>query len=134
MSILFGEWNFDRRPVDPEVLSSADALLEPYAPDAHSQYKGGGIVLTYYALHTTAESRLEKQPFVSASGAVFTWDGRLDNREELIRELRDNLTKATDVEIVAVTFARWGTSPAFAHCITWSRVERQDGVQSSILW
>ena len=109
MSVLFGEWNFDGKPVDPELVSSADAMLTPYAPDALSHYEGDGIVLDYHAIHTTTESRRERQPFVSASGAVLTWDGRLDNREELIGELRNTLsTEATDVEVVAAAFDRWG--------------------------
>lgn len=109
MSVLFGEWNFDGKPVDPELVSSADEMLSPYAPDALGHYEGDGIVLAHHALHTTAESRRERQPFVSASGMVLTWDGRLDNREELIGELRNTLsTEATDVEVVAAAFDRWG--------------------------
>ena len=48
MSVLFGEWNFDGKPVDSRVVSSTDAMLAPYAPDAHSHYKGDGIVLAYH--------------------------------------------------------------------------------------
>src|SRR6185437_3813883 len=51
----------------------------------------------------------EKQPHISNSGAVITWDGRLDNRGELIRELADVLTTdSTDVEIVAAAYEEWG--------------------------
>jgi len=111
MSVLFGEWNIDGKPVEPEMVSAADEILAPYAPDALSHYEGAGFVFAYHAFHTTAESRREKQPFVAASGIVLTWDGRLDNREELISELRNGLTnEATDVEIVAAAFDRWGTA------------------------
>lgn len=111
MSVLFGEWNFDGRPVDQEMVSAADAMLAPYAPDALDHYNGDGILLAYHAFHTTGESRREKQPFVSASGAVLTWDGRLDNREELIAELRDTVTNgATEVEVAARAYDRWGTA------------------------
>jgi asparagine synthase (glutamine-hydrolysing) len=41
---------------------------------------------------------------------VITWDGLLDNGAELISECRDTLTPAaTDVEIVAAIYDRWGT-------------------------
>jgi len=46
-------------------------------------------MILYRAFHTTKESRRESQPHVSPSGAVITWDGRLDNRAELISGLRD---------------------------------------------
>jgi len=40
-----------------------------------------------------------------------TWDGRLDNRADLIGELRDVLTNTmTDVSIVAAAFDHWGTN------------------------
>ena len=43
-------------------------------------------------------------------GFILTWDGRLDNREELIAELRSELeANPTDVAIVAAAFDRWET-------------------------
>ncbi len=68
--------------------------------------------ILYRAFHTTKESRREKQPHLSSSsGAVITWDGRLDNRAELISELSDSLTNgSTDVAIVAIAFEKWGAN------------------------
>ncbi|MGA7291189.1 MAG: asparagine synthase-related protein, partial [Terriglobales bacterium] len=43
--------------------------------------------------------------------AVITWDGRLDNRADLISELRDSLTvNSTDVAIVAAAYEKWGAN------------------------
>ena len=43
-----------------------------------------------------------------ASGAIITWDGRLDNRAELVRQLGDVVTsESTDVSIVAASYERW---------------------------
>ena len=43
-------------------------------------------------------------------GFILTWDGRLDNRDELIAELRSELeANPTDVAIVAAAFDRWET-------------------------
>src|SRR5262249_16338006 len=59
---------------------------------------------------TTKESRRETQPYLLPSGAVLTWDGRLDNRTEIIRLLSDVVTAAsTDVAIVAAAYEVWGT-------------------------
>jgi asparagine synthase (glutamine-hydrolysing) len=108
MSVQFGIWNFDSKPVDTRVLEAADSFLSPYAPDGVSRYCKQGVALLHHALHTTVESRHEKQPYVSGSGCVFVWDGRLDNREDLSREL-GLASHSTDVEIVAASFDRWGT-------------------------
>ena len=70
----------------------------------------GSVALLYRPFHTTAESRREKQPYFSHRGFVLTWDGRLDNRDELIAELRSDLeANPTDVAIVAAAFDRWET-------------------------
>src|SRR4029077_9993036 len=53
----------------------------------------------------------EVQPHNAPSAAVLTWDGRLDNRDELVRELNAVLnTRSTDVSIVAAAYERWGTA------------------------
>src|SRR6266851_2335656 len=110
MSVQFGRWNFDGKPVDREYLEKAKASVAPYGPDDAGSYSTGNISILYHAFHTTKESRREIQPHVTASGAIFTWDGRLDNRADLIRQLRDVLTIAsTDVQIVAAAYEYWGS-------------------------
>ena len=110
MSVQFGSSNFDGRPVDREYLAKADGMLAPYGPDGGGAYIKDSVGILFRAFHTTKESRSEAQPHVTPSGAVFTWDGRLDNRAELIRELRDILTTgSTDVSVVAAAYERWGT-------------------------
>lgn len=111
MSVLFGIWNFDKKPIRFELIGAADAMLAPYAPDGCCHYNRENITLAHHAFHTTPESRHEIEPFISASGAVVTWDGRLDNREELVREFRDTLTnQSTDLEIAAAAFDGWDTA------------------------
>jgi asparagine synthase (glutamine-hydrolysing) len=110
MSVQFGRWNFDGRPVDGDNLDKTEAVINPYGPDDGGSYSKGDVSIHYRAFHTTKESRREVQPHVTTSGAVITWDGRLDNRAELIRLLRDILTvSSTDVAIVAAAYEEWGT-------------------------
>ena len=109
MSVQFGRWNLDGKPVDCCYLERVGAVLAPYGPDGGSSYGGKNISILYYAFHTTTESRRETQPHISASGAVITWDGHLDNRAELISELRDSLNvTSTDVAVVATAYEKWG--------------------------
>jgi asparagine synthase (glutamine-hydrolysing) len=109
VSVQFGRWNFDGKPVDRDYLERARASIAPYGPDDAGSYLKGNINILYHAFHTTKESRRETQPHLTASGAVITWDGRLDNRAELIRQLRNVLTiSSTDVSIVAAAYEEWG--------------------------
>jgi asparagine synthase (glutamine-hydrolysing) len=110
MSVQAGIWNFDGKPVDGKLLADISESLTQRGPDGESTFVDGSIALLYRPFHTTAESRRENQPYVSHRGFILTWDGRLDNRDELILELRSELeTEPTDVAIIAAAFDRWGT-------------------------
>lgn len=128
MSVQFGRWNCKGDTPGAEYIDKVSAALAPYGPDTNEVYANGGVTILYRAFHTTKESHREVQPHVSGSRAVVTWDGRLDNRAELIGELRllsktnsatvqsvtadsasiNGVRKATDVEIVARAYERWG--------------------------
>jgi len=109
MSVQFGRWNFDGKPIAPEYIEKVNATLAPYGPDSSDSYSGGGVQILYRAFHTTNESRREVQPLITPSGAVITWDGRLDNRDDLIGELSGiRSSNLTDVEIISALFEQWG--------------------------
>jgi asparagine synthase (glutamine-hydrolysing) len=109
MSVQFGVWNQDGRPVACDLVDAANSILAPYAPDACGSHQENGIRIVYRTLHTTKESRCENQPHRTESGAVLTWDGRLDNRDELVAECRNILpSNATDVAIAAAAYEKWG--------------------------
>ncbi len=110
MSAQAGIWNIDGRPVDPELLAHFSDALRRQGPDGQCSYIKGGIALLYQPFHTTAESRRERQPYLSPRGFILTWDGRLDNREELIIALHGVLNEeSTDIQIVASAFDYWET-------------------------
>ncbi len=109
MSVQFGRWNFEGQQPPSDYVEKVSAALTPYGPDSNESYSNGGVKILYRAFHTTKESRRELQPHISQSGAVITWDGRLDNRAELISELKDSLTIAsTDAAIVAAAYEKRG--------------------------
>lgn len=110
MSVQYGKCNFDGRPIHPEDFDRVRPLLAPYGPDGESYMYKQNFGLLYLAFHTTEESRREVQPCEFTREAVLTWDGRLDNRENILSLLAGKLTaSATDVEIAAAAFERWGT-------------------------
>jgi asparagine synthase (glutamine-hydrolysing) len=123
MSTHAGVLNSGGEEVTRELLSRISESIAEYGPDGERFYVDGHIGMVYRPLHTTLESRLERQPHVCASGKVMTWEGRLDNRDELISQLHnDVLGDLTDVALVAVAFDRWKTD-CFAKLIgDWSVV------------
>jgi len=117
MSVQFGKCNFDGRPVDPEDLDRVGTLLAPYGPDGERRLCKQNFGVLYRAFHTTEESWRELQPCEFACEVVLTWDGRLDTRGDLLSLLAGKLAAtATDVEIAAAAFERWGTN-SFAKLI-----------------
>jgi len=111
MSAQFGRWNFDGRPLDKRYLDEVANLLSPYGPDRQTSYVASNVSLLNCAFHVTKESHREAQPYVTQSGDVIMWDGLLDNRDQLTKELR--LAKAedyTDSAIVAAAWAQWDTN------------------------
>ncbi len=109
MSVQFGRWNWEGQPPAADYFEKASTTLAPYGPDSNESYSNDAVKILYRAFYTTKESRRESQPHVSPSGAVITWDGRLDNRDELISGLQDVLAfDSTDVAIVGAAYEKWG--------------------------
>jgi len=109
MSAFGGIYNFNGGPADGRFLAALGRGLDSRGPDGGSEVCAGSMGVCYRAFHTNSESRLEKQPFISTLGQVLAWDGRLDNREELISLLREDLNgDQTDVAIVMAAYLKWG--------------------------
>ncbi len=87
MSGLIGIWNLDGRPVEERVLTGMSATLAHRGPDGEGLWIQGATGLACWLLRVTPESATETQPLVHASGTVLVFDGRLDNREELLASL-----------------------------------------------
>jgi asparagine synthase (glutamine-hydrolysing) len=111
MSAFGGILNFDNTPPDRRLLSQMARTLEARGPDGGGDVVATNIGMTYRALHSTAESRFTIQPLVMPQGQMLTWNGRLDNRDELIRQLRDDLPRGShsaDSQIVMAAYLTWG--------------------------
>jgi asparagine synthase (glutamine-hydrolysing) len=131
MSVQAGIWNYDGGPAGQRLLNKISHELAQFGPDAEEKYSDGSVGMLYRAFHSTPESRAESQPYIAANGLVITWDGRLDNRDELLPQLRDYLqSDLTDVALVAAALERWGTE-CFGKLIgdwaivVWSREKRE---------
>lgn len=111
MSVQWGRCNFDGEPIDPGLLERVRPVLAPYGPDVETRLCEQSIAIVFRGFWTTKESRAEIQPHRVGSGVVITWDGRLDNRADLLAALSIELSPGcSDVEIVGEAYKQWGTA------------------------
>lgn len=116
MSGVFGFWNLDGQPADPDLLGGMAAALAHRGPDGWDGWCEGDFALGHRLLRTTPEARGEHQPLLSRDGRyVLAADLRLDNRAELIRQLGMSRAAAVDVpdaELALGMFAAQGAAAA----------------------
>ena len=108
MSLQFGNWNFERRDNQPLVFSRLREQLAPYGPDGESHFCDEGVDILSYRLCETEKATCDEQSCRIGADQVLTWDGRLDNREDLVRELRMVRSGDPDAAIVASAYRCWG--------------------------
>lgn len=112
MSAIFGLLNLDGAPAIPEALSILSAAMAHRGPDREGLLIRGALGLGNRALDTTGESVRERQPLENVAGtAALTLDGRIDNREDLLREFRSRgvrLRDDTDADLVLAAYDCWG--------------------------
>lgn len=111
MSGIVGVWNLDGEPVEREVLARMSATLAHRGPDGEKLWTDGPVGLACQLLRVTPESATETQPLVGSSGAVVVFDGRLDNREELLATLKDShnvSSSSPDPALVLAAYEAFG--------------------------
>ncbi len=113
MSGIAGIFNLDGRPVDKALLESMSEAIAHRGPDEEAFWLQGSVGLAHRQLRTTPESLHEHQPTPRDNGDyVITCDGRVDNREELIRALEVHApvdTETSDAELILRAYKAWGT-------------------------
>lgn len=111
MAGIFGVCYFDDRPVDSVLVARMSETLAHRGPDGEGLAIGSSYGLGCRMLRVTPESRFEAQPVSRPSGTCLVFDGRLDNREDLIQELRrrhDVSPKTPDAELAASAYEAFG--------------------------
>ena len=109
MSAIAGIYNFNGAPLDQELLIALGNQLGQRRSDGGREVMFTCVGMSYQAFHTNSESRRETQPLVSSRSQILAWDGRLDNRKDMISQLREDLrSDDTDVAIVMAAYLKWG--------------------------
>lgn len=107
MSGLAGAWNLDGRPLDPALLRHVSAALEHRGADGERFLSKGPIGLAHQHTWITPEEVGEHQPVTGRGGITALLDGRLDNRECLLRSLA--VPKASsDAQLLLAAYDAWG--------------------------
>lgn len=107
MSGIAGIYTFETKPIDPWQLTVLSQALAERGPDGGNELSTARVAMVYRAFHTTAESRRERQPLVSVWGHTLCWDGRLDNRDDLLALFAAECD-GTDAGLVLAAYQKWG--------------------------
>jgi asparagine synthase (glutamine-hydrolysing) len=104
-------YNLDGRPADRSLLERMLAAIAYRGPDGISRWFDGPIAIGHAMLHATPESLRERQPLRDESLELcLTFDGRVDNREELAAAIERKgvrLESDTDAELVLRAYQCW---------------------------
>ena len=112
MSGIAGIVRFDGAPVEPGAVERMTAAMAYRGPDGIRHWSGGFVALGQCMLCTTPESLAERQPLPNEDASlVLVMDGRVDNADELRRDLAARgavLRDRTDAELVLRAYEAWG--------------------------
>jgi asparagine synthase (glutamine-hydrolysing) len=112
MSGIAGIVRFDGAPIEPGLAERMTAAIKSRGPDGMQQWRKGPAAFGQCMLRTTPESLEETQPLASEDQSlVLTMDGRVDNCEDLRRELLARgivLRGRSDAELVLRAYQAWG--------------------------
>ena len=92
-------------------------FLDRLGPEGGSSHAAGCVSFAHRTYRVTPESFEEQQPLIDARGFVSTWDGRIDNREDLTLQLRETPpANLSDAAYAHAAFARW-SADAFSRLL-----------------
>ena len=109
MAVQTGIWTFEKR-ISPAIVNKLSESTVEYGLQEHRIDLQMSLCMAFRPFPTAAEEGCVSQPllFDNKRNAI-TWDGRLDNRQELVLDLGEpSLTNQSDASIVAAAYRRWG--------------------------
>jgi asparagine synthase (glutamine-hydrolysing) len=111
MSMQHGVWNFDGQPADSRFLERCARVGAQYSRDGEQSWTGKSIAMCFQPFHITKELSNESQPLQGPPAFSLTWDGRLDNRAELLGLLHLGTARhLSDASIVLAAYERYDTA------------------------
>ena len=112
MSGIAGIVRFDGVPLESDLIGKMTAAMAHRGPDGIEHWQRNHLALGHCMFRTTPESLAEHQPHANEDASlVLVMDGRVDNAEELRRELLARgalLRDRSDAELVLRAYEAWG--------------------------
>jgi asparagine synthase (glutamine-hydrolysing) len=116
MSIIFGLKRPAGEMVSKEELLGLARTTGRWATEGTFALTSGHVGMGFQPYYTHTRMRLDSLPFVDSCGNMITFDGRLDNHEELHALLNPSAPHTSDSEIIAKAFEKWGGA-CFSHLV-----------------
>src|SRR5215467_9082675 len=91
MSAIGGMHRFDGAMLYWEWFRVLEQALEGRDGYCGATVVRDSTIMAFRGVATNQESAQELQPVVSLGGEMLVWDGRLDNRQDLISDCREEL-------------------------------------------
>lgn len=105
-------YNLDGRPADQSTFERMLSAIAHRGPDGCGRWIQGPLAMGYQMFHTTPEATREAQPLAYPDGRYrMVFDGRVDNRDDLIAQIRDRgetLRNDTDADLVLRAYQCFG--------------------------
>jgi len=112
MSAITAIFRLDGRPVEFALVEGVLDRLSHRGDDDKGVWASGSVGLGHRMRWTTPESQIEILPIRDQNQqAVITCDGRIDNRDDLLRTLSFGdkpAAQISDSEIILKSFEKWG--------------------------
>jgi len=110
MSGFFGIFNRNRKPVERTMAEKMLEKMSEWEPDESDLWIDGSMALGHAMLWNTPESKYEHLP-LQKYAYILTMDARIDNRDELAKELDlpdCPMSEIGDSEFILAAYQKWG--------------------------
>ena len=109
MSGIAGIYRFDGGSVEADTVAAMTEAIDHRGPDGEWTWREGRVGLGHQRFETTPEAKHAGSP-PERGGRIITFDGRIDNREELLStlDIAGPPGRVADAELVFAAYERWG--------------------------
>jgi len=113
MSGIAGVYRFDGDPVATDTVEAMTEAIDHRGPDGTWTWRADRVGVGHQRFETTPEAEYAGSP-PERNGHVLTFDGRIDNRAELLSalEVGGPPGSVADADLVLAAYERWGESCA----------------------
>ena len=111
MSAIAGIWSFDGAVAAASACEAMLQALSLYGPENCAQSSDAAVALGRCLLRSVPEDRFDQQPLSAPGVTSLVADVRLDNREQLARDLEISTAQSAvmaDSSMLLAAWLRWG--------------------------